>query len=257
MSTLAEIGAAKTHRTSIFRILLALSLAVLILLVGVLAYAYYVAHSALPQLDGRLQVGGLGAAVTVTRDSHGVPTIEAASLEDLFFAQGYVTAQDRLWQMDVMRRFGSGELSEILGETLLKIDREQRILGLREAARKSLQAANPRDRSFFEAYARGVNAYIATRAHKLPIEFRILGYAPKPWLVEDSLVIANEMVKDLNYHYLFDALAREKILAKLGPELTGDLYVNRSWHDRPPTVMREDLNQPDNNTGNSDDDSDD
>ena len=128
-----------------------------------------------------------------------------------------------------------------------KVDREQRILGLRAAARKSLQTANPRDRGFFEAYARGVNAYIASSAHKLPIEFRILGYTPKPWLVEDSLVIANEMVKDLNYHYFYDALAREKILAKLGPDLTADLYVNRSWHDRPPTVMREDLAQPDSN----------
>ena len=257
MSTLAEISLPKSRRTPISRILLWLLLAVLTLLAAAVGYAYYVAHSALPQLDGRLQANGLEAPVTVTRDSHGVPTIEAATLGDLFFAQGYVTAQDRLWQMDIMRRFGSGELSEILGDTALKVDREQRILGLREAARKSLRTASPRDRSFFEAYARGVNAYIATRAGKLPIEFRILGYTPKPWLVEDSLVIANEMVKDLNYHHFFDARAREKILAKLGPELTADLYVNRSWHDRPPTVMREDLNQPDNSSGDSDNEDDD
>ncbi len=257
MSTLAEIGTVETRRTPTRRILLGLSLAVLLLLAGALAYAYYLAHSALPQLDGRMQISGLGARVTVTRDSHGVPTIEASNLEDLFFAQGFVTAQDRLWQMDVMRRFGSGELSEILGDALLKLDREQRILGIRAAARKSLQTANPRDRSFFEAYARGVNAYIVAHTNHLPVEFRILRYAPKPWLAEDSLVIANEMVKDLNYHYFFDALSREKILAKLGPELTADLYVNRSWHDRPPTVMREDLNQPDNNTGSPDDEDDD
>ena len=260
MSTLAEVGTLKFRRTSIsriVRILLWLGLAALILLAAAFGYAYSVAHSALPQLDGRLQISGLAARVTVTRDSHGVPTIETANLEDLFFAQGYVTAQDRLWQMDIMRRFGSGELSEILGEDLLKVDREQRILGLRAAAIKSLQTASPRDRSFFEAYARGVNAYMGTRAHKLPIEFRILGYRPTRWLPEDSVVIANDMVKDLNYHYCFDALAREKILAKLGPELTADLYVNRSWHDRPPTVMRENLNQPDTNAGDSDDDDDD
>ena len=256
MSSVAEIGALRSPRTSISRILFWLVVAVLIVGAGVVGYAYHVAHSALPQLDGRLQITGLAAPVTVTRDSHGVPTIEAASLDDLFFAQGYVTAQDRLWQMDVMRRFGGGELSEILGEDLLKLDREQRILGLRAAAGKALQRASPRDRSFFEAYARGVNAYLGTHGHKLPIEFRILGYAPKPWQSEDSLVIANQMVKDLNYHYFFDALAREKILAKLGPELTADLYVNRSWHDRPPTVMREDLNQPDSNAGDSDDDDD-
>ena len=257
MNTLVEVSLPKSRRTPIFRIVGWLLLAVLVLLAAAAAYAYYVAHSALPQLDGQAAIAGLEAPVTVTRDTHGVPTIEAASLNDLFFAQGYVTAQDRLWQMDVMRRFGSGELSEIFGEPLVKLDREQRILGLRAAAAKSLQTANPRDRGFLEAYARGVNAYIAEHSHKLPIEFRILGYSSKPWQVEDSLVIANEMVKDLNYHYFFDALAREKILAKLGPELTADLYVNRSWHDRPPTVMREDLNQPDNNTGESDDEDDD
>ena len=257
MSTLAESRTAKTRRTPTSRILLGLSMAVLILLAGVLAYAYHVAHSALPQLDGRVQISGLSAPVTVTRDSHGVPTIEAANLDDLFFAQGYVTAQDRLWQMDVMRRFGSGELSEILGEATLKIDREQRILGLRAAVRKAIEMVSARERSFFEAYARGVNAYIATHHDRLPIEFRILRYTPQPWSAEDSVVIAYVLVKDLNYHYFFDALSREKILAKLGPELTADLYVNRSWHDRPPTVMREDLNQPDNNTGDSDDEDDD
>src|ERR1700681_1629613 len=155
MSTLAEVGTLKPRRTSIsriVRILLWLMLAVLILLAGAIGYAYYVAHSALPQLDGRLQISGLTAPVTVTRDRHGVPAIDAASLEDLFFAQGYVTAQDRLWQMDILRRYGSGELSEILGEDTLKLDREQRILGLRAAARKALEMANPRDRSYFEAY---------------------------------------------------------------------------------------------------------
>ncbi len=257
MSTLAEVGALKSRRTSAARILFWLLLVLLLVLGGVAAYAYYVAHSALPQLDGQVQISGLAAPATVTRDSHGVPTIEAANLEDLFFAQGYVTAQDRLWQMDVMRRFGGGELSEILGESLLKLDREQRILGLRDTARKALQTASPRDHIFFEAYARGVNAYIGSRARNLPIEFRILGYKPTPWLPEDSLVIANQMVKDLNFHYFFDALSREKILAKLGPALTADLYVNRSWHDRPPTVMREDLKQTDSKAGDADDDDDD
>jgi penicillin amidase len=256
MSTMAETGTYSSHRSPVAMILRRFAIAVLLILVGAALYLWFVVHSALPQLDGRLQVAGLSAPVTVTRDGHGVPTIEAASLEDLFFAQGFVTAQDRLWQMDVMRRFGSGELSEILGEDTLALDREQRILGLRAAAKKSLAMANPRDRAFFEAYARGVNAYIENRGNKLPIEFRILHYRPKPWLVEDSLVIANSMVKDLNYHYFFDALSRERILAKLGPELTGDLYVNRSWHDRPPTVMRDDLDEPDVNAGDSDDDDD-
>src|SRR5579863_7351622 len=175
MSTLATITPA-VRRSLAVRILFWLLCLIVVLVVGVAGYAYLVTSSALPQLDGQAQVNGLSFPVTVTRDGHGVPTIEAQTLEDLFFAQGYVAAQDRLWQMDVMRRFASGELSEILGEDTLKIDREQRILGLRAAAGKSLQMASPRDRSYFEAYAHGVNAYIAARGMRLPIEFRILGY---------------------------------------------------------------------------------
>jgi penicillin amidase len=234
-------------------------LIVILLTAGVIGYAFFVTRSALPQLDGNISVNGLSARVKVTRDGHGVPAIEAATLEDLFFAQGYVTAQDRLWQMDVMRRFGSGELSEVLGEDTLKIDREQRILGLRAAAKKSLATASPRDRLYFDAYARGVNAFIESRGNALPIEFHTLKYRPKPWQAEDSIVIANQMVKDLNFYTFGDTLAREKILAKLGPELTADLYVNQSWHDRPPTVMRENLSdQPSqSDSGDKDDDDDD
>src|SRR4029077_8246581 len=163
---------------------------------------------------------------------------------------------DRLWQMDVMRRFAGGELSEILGEDTLKIDREQRILGLRAARRESLELSSHRYRFYFDAYARGVNAFIETHGNSLPIEFRILKYRPNPWRPEDSVVIANQMVKDLTYYTFGDTMAREKILAKLGPELTADLYVNRSWHDRPPTVMRDDLNEH-SHSGNSTDDEED
>lgn len=257
MSTVTATGVPVSRRSTGIRVLLWLILIIALVAGGALACAYLLARSALPQLDGSLQVKDLSGAVKVTRDGHGVPAIEAATLEDLFFAQGYVTAQDRLWQMDVMRRFGAGELSEILGEGTLKIDREQRILGLRAAAKKSLAMASPRDRSYFDAYARGINAFIDGHGKSLPIEFRILNYHPKPWQSEDSIVIANQMVKDLNYYSFPETFSREKILAKLGPELAADLYVNRSWHDRPPTVMREDLNDQDNQTDSDDEDDDD
>src|SRR5260370_39666737 len=256
MSTITATSAPASRRFSGLRILLWIGFAVIIILACAAGYAYLAARSALPQLDGQLQIRGLSAPVIVTRDAHGVPTIEAVTLEDVFFAQGYVTAQDRLWQMDIMRRFASGELYEILGEDTLQSDREQRILGLRATATKSLGMGNPRDLCFFQAYALGVNAYISSHGSRLRIEFRILKYVPKPWQPEDSIVIANQMVKDLNYHYFEDALNKEKILAGLGPELTADLYVNRSWHDRPPTVIREDLDQPPNNVGSSDEDDD-
>lgn len=257
MSSVVDTGLVVPRRSRGRRVVFWLALLLLLLAGGAAGYAYYVARSALPQLDGTLQIEGIASPVKVTRDGHGVPTIEAANLEDLFFAQGYVTAQDRLWQMDIMRRYGAGKLSEILGPATLKVDREQRILGLRAAAEKNLSAANARDRSYFDAYARGVNSYIASHQKTLPIEFRILKYSPTPWKAEDSIVIANQMVKDLNFFTFRDMLAREKSSAKLGPELSADLYVNRSWHDRPPTVMKEEINNDEDEQNDSNDDDDD
>src|SRR2546426_542821 len=215
-----------------------LVIVVLVAVLGAIAWFYSVARSALPQLEGTIRVPGLFAPVRVIRDIHGVPTIEAESLSDLYFAQGYVIAQDRLWQMDGMRRFASGELAEVLGSGLIEHDKEQRILGLRHTARRALEVISPEERWFFEAYARGVTAYIQSHRDRLPLELRILRYSPHPWTAEDSMLISAQMIKDLNHYPYKDALAREKILAKLGPELTADLFVNTSWHDRPPTASR-------------------
>ena len=225
-------------RVGLWHVTIFLLVVLVLAALGIGAWCYAIARSALPQLDGTVQVPGLAARVTVTRDAHGVPTIDAARLDDLFFAQGYVTAQDRLWQMDAMRRFAAGELSEILGDDFVRHDREQRILGMRTAARKAIELTSELDRAHFEAYARGVNAYIESHRDRLPLEFRILRYSPREWMPEDCALIAAQMVKDLNHYPYKYALAREKILAKLGPELTADLYVNSSWHDRPPTVSR-------------------
>jgi len=252
--TSPPVATPKPSRTG--RIILLLLVLIVLAILGLFAWAYSVAHSALPQLDGKLQVPGLSAPVTVIRDGHGLPTIDAASVHDLFFAQGYVTAQDRLWQMDIMRRFAGGEISEILGEETIKHDREQRILGLRATAEKAFASASEPDRTYFLDYARGVNAYIESRRDHLPIEFRILGYSPRPWTPEDSLVIAVQMVKDLNHYHYHEALEREKILVKLGPELTADLYVNSSWHDRPPTVARPSMDQNHGSARDGDDDQD-
>ena len=232
-------------------------LAVLLLVVvGICAWFYSVARSALPQLDGKVRVAGLSAPVTVIRDAHGAPTIESANFDDLFFAQGYVTAQDRLFQMDGMRRFAGGELAEILGSDLVKHDRQQRILGLKAMAKKTAENMPAEIRVHFEAYARGVNAYIETHRDRLPLEFRILRYAPRPWTPEDSMVIGMQMVEDLSTSPRH-ALVHEKILAKLGPGLTADLYVNSSWHDRPPTVERLGLDQEIKKSNQDDDDDED
>ncbi len=247
----------RTRRRLLPRILFTILLGIILILFGAGAYLYSVVHSALPQMDGTLAVRGLAAPVTVIRDPRGVPAIEARSLDDLFFAQGYVTAQDRLWQMDIMRRFAGGEMSEVAGPALLDHDREQRILGLRAVARKAAQTLSPNDRLFFDAYTRGVNAFLESHRDRLPIEFRLMEYTPAPWSIEDSMVIGARLIQDLNHYTYRSALQREKILTKLGPELTADLYVNSSWRDRPPTAKSRRVEQLHPHNQNTDDDDDD
>src|SRR5262245_9930868 len=111
-----------------WRWFLLLPMAFVIAVAGIASWFYFLARSSLPQVDGTLRVSGISRPVTVIRDGYGVPHINAENLRDLLFAQGYVTAQDRFWQMDMTRRFAAGELSEILGKDYIKTDREQRIL---------------------------------------------------------------------------------------------------------------------------------
>ena len=113
-------------------------------------------RASLPQLDGDLHVAGLSAPVTVLRDGHGVPHTEAATLTDMLVAQGYVTAQDRLWQMDMIRRASGGELSELLGAKTLEHDRMQRVLLFRRTAARLAGTLPAEQHAQLEAYARGV-----------------------------------------------------------------------------------------------------
>jgi penicillin amidase len=152
-------------------------------------------RAALPVVDGTVRLPGLQGTVTVRRDAHGVPHVRAVSLPDLMRAQGYVTAQDRLWQMDVLRRRALGELAEAFGEALLPADREMRTLGLNRAARDA-EALLPADvRDTLDAYAAGVNAFAAD--HPLPLEFRLLRYRPRPWTRLDTLAVGKLLARDL------------------------------------------------------------
>ena len=130
--------------------------------------------AALPVLDGDLHLAGLLAPVTVRRDAHGVPHIEAATQDDLFVAQGYVTAQDRLWQMDLFRRNANGELAEVMGSSMVAHDRMQRVLQIRRTAERVYGSLSAEDRARFDAYARGVNRFMEQHRDSLPAEFRLL-----------------------------------------------------------------------------------
>ncbi len=216
-------------------------LGLLLLLLGATLWVYLIARSALPQLDGNLSIPGLQQKAVVIRDAHGVPAIEAASLTDLFFAQGYVTAQDRLWQMDMMRRFAAGNLSEVVGPDGVAHDKQQRILGISQVAHRAAEALSARDRAYFGAYARGVNACMEQNRRHLPLEFRLLHYQPQPWTVDDSFAIGAQLAQELNHGRYRYALLREQFLAALGPQLTADLFVNQSRHDHPPSLETQNL----------------
>ena len=156
-----------------------------------------------------LALAGLRDRVTVRRDERGIPYIEAKNDDDLYFAQGYVTASDRLWQMDLLRRTERGELAEVLGagpnNAALEQDKQHRTLGFAQEVEAELAQATPSSRALIEAYARGVNAYISSLdAKTLPPEFQILQYKPKPWTPADSVLIGKAFAEGLSRTWPLD-----------------------------------------------------
>jgi len=212
--------------------LLFLIVLLVVLAAGAVWWGYSQCRKALAQLDGSIGVSGLQARVEVKRDARGVPHLRAKSLDDLMFAQGYVTAQDRLWQMDLSRRLAFGELAEVFGEAALRFDVENRPLGFRQAAERAVQEMDPDSRRLLAAYANGVNEFISTHRDRLPIEFRLVRYQPRPWQEIDCLGVALNMSKFLSTTWP-DKLMRERIRSKLSPELYADLFPDHSPLDHP------------------------
>ena len=152
-----------------------------------------------PKIDGTIKLEDLQRAVTIKRDSKGVPHIKAENAHDLYFSQGYVQAQDRLFQMDLSRRQASGMLSEVVGEAAIDRDKLFRTLGLRRAAEASVSQYDGEAKYALQSFADGVNAFIreAKEEKKLPVEFTILGYEPAEWSIVDTLTIGKYMAFDL------------------------------------------------------------
>jgi penicillin amidase len=158
-----------------------------------------------------IQLQGLRQRVTIRRDERGIPYIEAQNDEDLYFAQGYATASDRLWQMDLFRRTERGELAEVLtagpNNIALNQDKLHRTLGFARVAEVEFAKSSPQTRGSLEAYARGVNAYIAALDNKtLPPEFQILQYKPKPWTPIDSLLVIKIFAEALSSSWRLDIM---------------------------------------------------
>jgi len=163
------------------KILGILFVALLILVLVTSSGAYLYVRRSFPVVNDTLQLPGLHASVTVIRDRWGVPHLYAENNHDLFFAQGYVQAQDRLWQMEFNRRIGNGSLSEVLGNATLDTDKFLRTVGLRRAAEKDWEVMEAQTRQCLQDYADGVNAFIESHRDRLPLEFTLLGFEPAPW----------------------------------------------------------------------------
>ena len=177
--------------------LLASALSVL-LLVGALAAGgfYFRIRASLPRLDGATTVAGLGAPVTVERDAQGVPTLRGQSRADVSRALGWLHAQERFFQMDLLRRSSAGELAELFGKAALPRDRATRMHGFRKLAQRVLAQLSPAERTQLDAYTAGVNAGLAALGDK-PFEYLVLRTTPQPWRPEDSILVVYAMTLDL------------------------------------------------------------
>ncbi|MFQ6016949.1 MAG: penicillin acylase family protein [Kiloniellaceae bacterium] len=199
---------------------LAWSLAVLLglaLLLGLGAGGGYLwLRGSLPRTDGTLQIAALRAPVEVLRDADGIVTIRAESEHDAAAALGYVHAQDRLWQMDFMRRTGAGRLSEVIGPATKRLDRFMRTLGLYRVAEANFANLSAPVRALVEAYAAGVNAFIAEPGGPWPPEFYLLGYRPEPWRPADSLVWGRQTALQLSGNWFAEVL-RARLARRLSP----------------------------------------
>lgn len=172
-------------------------LVVFILVAAVVLYAInaFAGMRAAAQTSGTIRVAGLGAPVEIARDDRGIPHIRARNDSDLFFAQGFVEGSDRLFQMDFIRRFVYGRLSEVVGSPTLDTDRKSRIVDIRGIVARQWLALKPRERSMLQSFSNGINA--AMRQQPLPVEFRLLLYRPEPWKPQDTLAAGMATVLDL------------------------------------------------------------
>ena len=202
----------------------------LLVLLGVATYWRW-SRRALPQVDGEVRLPGLTSPVTVRRDALGVPHLQASSLPDLMRAQGYVTAQDRMWQMDLLRRRAEGQLAEAFGPAALVADRDVRTLGLGDAARRAWPHVPPDLRVLVEAYTDGINAWLSTHGDALPLEFRLLRYAPRAWEAADSLAVGKLLALDLAQGWEDEAL-RATAYDRLPADVQAMLFPKLFAQDR-------------------------
>ena len=185
-----------------------------------------------PGYQGERTLAGLDAAVEVRYGPHAVPSIRAEGVGDLVFAQGFVVARERFWQMDLLRRLAGGRLAEVFGAEALPADRFYRTLGLSAGAERTLAALEPRWRRLLARYADGVNAYLAQAQRRPPLEYRIAGFAPQPWQPSDSLLAVAYMAW-LNAANLREELVFLRLAGRLGTPRALELFPTNPGEPAP------------------------
>jgi penicillin amidase len=193
-------------------------LGLLVILIILAAGGVWYVRRAWPQVTGTLSVAGLSAPVRVVRDKWGVPQIYAQNDHDLFMAQGYVHAQDRLWQMEFSRRIGNGTLSAVIGKATVATDQFARTIGWRRSSEQEWKDIDDNSRAILTAYSDGVNAFIQSHKGNLPLEFTILRFSPEPWTPIDTLVWGNVVTYSLAGNSRLEML-RSQIIAVAGPDV--------------------------------------
>lgn len=199
------------------------SIYLLILLVAALAGSAWFVNRSIPAFEGVQKEERIGQESKIYRDEWGIPHIYAQSLEDVFFAQGYAQAQDRLFEMDLSRRAVRGRLSEIFGEKFLEADKFFLSIGFYRAGEASEYLLSPQSRRYLQRYADGVNAFIAANSNRLPPEFSLLGYTPYDWTPKDSLAIGKYMSWVLGGNMETELLLMA-VADKLGEEKAKEIF---------------------------------
>ena len=200
-----------------------------VLLIVVAVIAFVTVRKSFPDTSGEVRIDALRSTVTVQRDGKGIPQIYADNSQDLFFAQGYVHAQDRFYEMDFRRHVTAGRLSELVGKSALDTDKYVRTLGWRRVAQQELKLLDQKTRSLLDAYSRGVNAYIDGKSgSKLSLEYSVLGltgpdYRPEPWTDVDSLAWIKAMAWDLRSN-MSDEISRVLSTKNLSVNQVEELY---------------------------------
>ncbi len=193
---------------------------------------YWFAWRPLPETSGEI-TAPVTAPATVSRDAIGVPHIAAATSEDAIFLQGFVTAQDRMWQMDALRRLAAGELAEVVGQQAVASDQEARRLRLARLAEEAEQTMPAADKAVLAAYARGVNYYLETHRDRLPLEFKLLNYDPRPWRIRDSILAGLHMYRTLTSSWRHE-LAKSHMLQQGDRAKVEYLFPMRTGGDSQP-----------------------